>query len=117
MSPEKGSDSPPRGALAEQTLPPSNPFLWSCSPTGSDALPPAAACCQGTQTQASLGEMTVNADHRQTQRFGVICTLGLGQAAAPQNLRRVLKKQEESMSSYSSKHLKPAVCFLLHGKL
>lgn len=117
MSPEKGSDTPPRGALAEQTLPLSNPFLWSCSPTGSDALPPAAACCQGTQTQASLGEMTANADHRQTQRFGVICTLGLGQAAAPQNLRSL----EEAGRNYVFiffKALKTCrVCFLLHGKL
>lgn len=96
MSPEKGSDTPPRGALAEQTLPLSNPFLWSCSPTGSDTLPPVAARrCQGTQTQASLGEMTVNADHRQTQCFGVICTLGLGQAGAPQNLRRVLSSRSK----------------------
>lgn len=56
-------------------------------------LPAPGRRCQGNRTEASLEEVTGDADHRQTKHFCVFCPLGLGQAGAPPYLTRVLQTQ------------------------
>lgn len=71
------------------------------------------------QQKRGQGPERSSADHAQSKRFGLICTFGLGQAGVSPKSCYVLKKQERTMSLYSTRCLKHAECVfcMLCGKL